>query len=86
MSEAECGLARAAAAGMVTCVMSAAEIIEMIKKLPPEEKAEVIAFAQNAEPSATEVPKIRYMSKEKFEEIAPKIFDKHHELFRRLAQ
>ncbi len=76
--------------------MNAAEIIEMIKKLSPEEKAEVVAFLKNAEAgetgkdfraeeAATE-RKVRYISKEKFEEIVPKVFKKHEELFRRLAQ
>jgi len=30
--------------------VSAAEIIEMIKKLPPEERAEVVAFVKKTEP------------------------------------
>ena len=67
--------------------MSAAEVIELIKKLPPEEKAEVIAFAKSAE---SEVPtaerKVRYISKEKFAEIKPEVFAQHDELFRRLAK
>ena len=67
--------------------MSAAEIIELIKKLPPQEKAEVREFFQNetAESPPAERP-IRYVSDEKFNEVAPKIFEKHHELLRRLAQ
>ena len=66
--------------------MSAAEIIEMIKKLPPEEKAEVMAFARSAESSTAGTTKIRHISKEKFEEIVPKVFAKHQELLRRLSQ
>jgi len=67
--------------------MSAAEIIEMIKKLSPEDKAEVIAFARSEEgetPSADR--KIRYIDHEKAKATAEKIFDRHSELFRRLAQ
>lgn len=63
--------------------MSAAEIIEMIEKLPPAEKAEVYALLEQRK---SQEPKIRYISDEKFAEIAPKIFEKHHELFRRLAE
>ena len=67
--------------------MSAAEVIEMIKKLPPEQKAEVIAFAKNAGSEATSTErKIRYVSNEKFDKIMPKVFEKHDELFRRLAE
>jgi hypothetical protein len=65
--------------------MSAAEIIEMIKKLPPGEQAEVIAFARNATVS-TERKDIRYISDEKFAQVAPQVFEKHRELLRRLAQ
>ena len=50
--------------------MSAAEVIELIKKLPPEEKAEVIAFAKNAESEVRSTDrKVRYVSQEKFAEI-----------------
>jgi hypothetical protein len=65
--------------------MSAAEIIEMIEKLPPAEKAEVIAYARKAALPSEEKP-IRYISDEKFAEVAPKVFEKHRELLRRLAQ
>lgn len=65
--------------------MSAAEIIEMIKKLPPKEKAEVCDyFRSELEPSGEKA--VRYMSDEKFNEVAPKVFEKHRELLRRLAQ
>ncbi len=67
--------------------MSAAEIIELIKKLPPEEKAEVREFLKNgAADSAPVERKIRYISNEEFDKIAPKIFADNHELLRRLAQ
>ncbi len=67
--------------------MSAAEIIELIKKLPPEAKAEVVAFAK-AEVIPTAVPekKIRLVSDEAFEAAAPQVFEKHRDLLRRLAQ
>lgn len=65
--------------------MSAAEIIDMIKKLPPEERAEVIAFARSADDAASAAP-VRYVSIEDVERLAPKIFADHRELFRKLAQ
>jgi hypothetical protein len=68
-------------------VVSAAEIIAIIKKLPPEQKAEVIAFAKSAEAEGQpEERKIRYISKDKFDQIAPQVFERHDELFRRLAE
>jgi hypothetical protein len=61
--------------------MSAAEVIELIKKLPPKEKAEVYAFVRKADEQG-----IRTISDEKFGEVAPKVFSKHRDLLRRLAQ
>lgn len=78
------GLAREAG-GAYGGGMSAAEIIEMIKKLPPQEQAEVVAFARELD-EAGEGRKVRYISDEKFAEVAPKVFEKHRELLRRLAQ
>lgn len=68
--------------------MSAAEIIEMIEKLPPSEQREVRAYLEQKEKGASgDQPRtIRYISDEKFNEIVPKIFERHHELFRRLSQ
>jgi hypothetical protein len=67
--------------------MSAADVIELIKKLPPEERAEVVAFARNEPATApTLEKKIRYVSDEKFAEVAPRVFEKHADLLRRLAQ
>jgi len=70
-----------------SCVMSAADVIELIKKLPPEERAEVMAFARN-EPATALTPekKIGYVSDEKFDEVVPRVFEKHAELLHRLAQ
>jgi hypothetical protein len=67
--------------------MSAAEIIELIKKLPPEERAEVVAFARNEPATAPAQERtIRYVSDEKFAEVEPRVFEKHADLLRRLAQ
>ena len=72
--------------------MTAAEIIELIKKLPPDEKAEVIAFLMNKEEEAGRVEEaavereIRFITDGEFEKLAPRIFTENRELLRRLAQ
>jgi hypothetical protein len=63
--------------------MSAAEVIELIKKLPPEEKAEVIAFVRSAEAESTGPGQV---ASEAFRAAADKVFTQHRELFRKLAQ
>ncbi len=63
--------------------MSAAEVIEMIKKLPPQEQAQVRAFVNEGEVAAGAV---KHIKREEFERIAPKIFADNRELLRRLAQ
>ena len=65
--------------------MSAAEIIELIKKLPPEERAEVIAYARNG-PAEQDERTIRYATDEEFDRARKKVFTENHELLRRLAQ
>ena len=62
--------------------MSAAEIIELIEKLPPTEKAEVLAHLEKARTGR----EIRYLPQAEAEQIADKIFKDHAELFRKLAQ
>ena len=71
--------------------MTAAEIIELIKKLPPEEKAEVVAFLNNENASGrveeTRVePRVNYLPHEEAKRRAAEIFRENHDLFRRLAQ
>ena len=78
--------------------MTAAEIIELIKKLPPEEKAEVVAFLMKevgavAESGAgypgemrSSARKLRTIPQAEAERIADGVFDRHFELFRKLAQ
>jgi hypothetical protein len=65
--------------------MSAVEVIELIKKLPPEEKAEVFAFV-NGGSAANEGPQVRYLTQAEAERRAVEIFEKNRELFHRLAQ
>lgn len=66
--------------------MSAAEIIELIKKLPPDDRAEVVAFAKKYTESDSGAGEKRYIAIDEFDKIAPKIFADNHELLRRLAQ
>lgn len=65
--------------------MSAAEIIELIKKLPPEEQAEVVAFARDLSDRDAS-SESRYIPDDKFAEAAPRVFARHRELMRKLAQ
>lgn len=70
--------------------MNAAEIIERIKQLPPEERAAVEAFVrgEKGELRVEEgAPRpARYIPKDEAEHIAEGIFQRHSELFRKLAQ
>jgi hypothetical protein len=61
--------------------MSAAEIIELIKKLPPEEKAVVAAFVREGDRMG-----VRRADPVRAEAIAKGVFDRHPELFRKLAE
>lgn len=70
----------------VADAMSAAEIIEMIEKLPLAERAQVRVYLEKKLAVADEVRERRYSSDEKFDEISPKIFEQHHDLLRRLSQ
>ena len=60
--------------------MSAAEIIEEIKALPPAEQARVIAFVNDLNGHA-----VKYASDEAFQKAADEVFEKHRELLRKLA-
>jgi hypothetical protein len=82
----ERGLARGEKSATVAGVMSAAEIIEMIEKLPAAEQAQVRVYLEKKTVVAEEAREIRYISDEKFNEIMPKIFEQHHDLLRRLSQ
>ena len=67
--------------------VSALEVIEQIKALPPEEKAQVVDFVcQMAAPPPSISRVIRYASPEQVRAAAEKVFRKHEEVFRRLAQ
>ena len=60
--------------------MSAAEIIEQIQTLPPEERKKVAAFVRQLERAE------RQGVSEEFKRVADEVFTKNAELFRKLAQ
>lgn len=66
--------------------MSAAEVIEKIKALPPEEQEEVRRFVLNGSATVEERPPVKYMSREQFDDAMDHVFKEHHELLRRLAE
>jgi hypothetical protein len=65
--------------------MSAAEIIEQIKALPPEEQLEVSRFLQT-HMDTTQKLSAKGASAEPIESIAGRIFDRYDPLFRKLAE
>ena len=67
-------------------VMSVAEIIELIEKLPVAEQEQVRVYLEKKTATAEGGREIRYVSAGKFGEIMPKIFEQHHDLLRRLSQ
>ena len=66
--------------------MSALEIIEQIKSLPPEEKAQVVSFIHEIEADPTESSKRSSVDRVMLEATAEKVFDRYDDLFRKLAQ
>lgn len=65
--------------------MSAAEVIELIKKLPPEEQAEVNDYLAKTRISREQIGN-RFASDEDFDRAAKQVFADNHDLLRRLAQ
>lgn len=64
--------------------MSAADIIELIKKLPPNEQAEVAVFVRSTTFETAPQPKVA--TDADFERAAQRVFKENEELLRRLAQ
>jgi len=64
--------------------MSATEIIEEIKKLPPEEQQKIAAYLD--EFSKQNTGKANTGVSESFKQVADKVFTTNAELFRKLAQ
>lgn len=65
--------------------MKAAEVIELIKKLPPEERAVVLNYAENSRAKISE-KSVRYATDEEFEAISDRVFKENSGLLRSLAQ
>jgi hypothetical protein len=65
--------------------MSALEMIEQIKSLPPEEPGVVAAFVENLKAPASPLPD-RLANDDKFEEAANHVFENHGSLLERLAK
>ncbi|HEX8280395.1 MAG TPA: hypothetical protein VF551_03380 [Chthoniobacterales bacterium] len=65
--------------------MSASELIEQIKALPPEEMEVVRQFVLNGA-SGTPSAQIRYIDPARARELGERIMSENEELFRRLAQ
>ena len=65
--------------------MSALEVIEQIKALPPAEKARVVDFIRQMEVNAETEPRADCMDTTVFSVAKKKVFAKHSELLKRLA-
>jgi hypothetical protein len=66
--------------------VSAAELIEQIKALSPAESEIIRNFVLNGGADSQESRDIKYMSDEKANQAAARVFQEHDELLRRLAQ
>jgi hypothetical protein len=66
--------------------MSAAEIIEQIKALPPDEQREVSRFVRNLTEPDTSAPGIRYATDEEARAAGDAVVAEFPETFRRLAE
>ncbi len=66
--------------------MSAAEVIAIIEALPPAEQQQVREYMAKKSVTTVGVDGVRWMDLAKAKAIGEGIFDRHPELFRRLAQ
>ena len=62
--------------------MTAAQIIDQIKTLPPEERAKVVEYDHEMEESRGD----RVIEPGTFERATDHVFDRHAELMRKLSQ
>ncbi len=63
--------------------MTAVEVIDQIKALPPQEQAKVIDFVQGLEPDR---PRVRTLDAEAFKQASRTVFERHAELMHKLSQ
>ena len=66
--------------------MSALEIIEQIKVLPPEEKAKVVDYVRQLQTDRSAMNEVHLMEKPEFDAAKERMFSKHSELLKKLAQ
>lgn len=66
--------------------MSAAEIIEKIKALPPAEQQEVRAFITKLPSPTPAQSHVSYAPREEMDKIADEVFTEYSDLFKKLAQ
>jgi hypothetical protein len=66
--------------------MSALEIIDQIKILPPEEKAKVVDYVRQLQADRSTMNEARLMEKAEFDAAKERMFSKHSELLKKLAQ
>jgi hypothetical protein len=64
--------------------MSATEVIEEIKRLPREGQSVVKQFVERMD--ATADTAVKYLSDDEVDLASEKIFDRHSNLFKKLAQ
>lgn len=64
--------------------MSALEVIEQIKALPPEEKAVVVDFIRKLEPPPART--ITFMSDERAKAAGAEVVEQYKEVFQKLSQ
>ena len=73
-------------AGRLLSPVSAAELIEQIKALPPEEQEVVRNFVLNGDHGPAVESGLKYLDREEARALGAKIMEEQDELFRRLAQ
>lgn len=68
--------------------MSVAEIIEQIKALPLKEQREVFSFVREAEKESVSggAQGVRYADDKTFDAALERVFERHDELFKKLAE
>ena len=67
--------------------MSAAELIEQIKALPPEEIEQVRQFLLNGNSSSAGASgSVKYLDREEAAKLGRKVMEENEDLLRRLAQ
>ncbi|MHB8523032.1 MAG: hypothetical protein ACYDH9_20060 [Limisphaerales bacterium] len=66
--------------------MTARDVIEQIKTLPPEEKAVVMDFLRQLEGAADQPPSVGHVDRSKLESSAKQVFKRYDGLFRKLAK